>query len=387
MVAEFTVPGVIAAGAGAFAALPDHAARLGARRVLLVTDPFFAGNGLAARAEALLAAAGAAVAVFAGVRPDPTTANVALGVAALDAHGADALVALGGGSPLDCAKAMAAQAANPGPLRRYVGGREAIPRAGVPVIAVPTTAGTGSEATDVAVITDPDRDEKMMLKDRRLLPAVALVDPELSAGMPPALTAHVGVDTLTHGVEAFVSRRAAPLTDPLALGCVALVARHLETAFREPGNMAARAGMASAATAGGMAFSNSSVALVHGMSRPVGAVFHVPHGLSNAVLLPAVTRFSLPGAAARYAEVARTMRLTAPGASDEAAGVALVAGLETLNTRLRVPRLRDCPGVSRERFAAMAEKMAADALASGSPANNPVVPTADEIVRLYEAAW
>ncbi len=387
MVAEFAVPGVVATGAGAFAALPDHARRHGVRRVLIVTDPFFADNGLADRAVALLAAAGATAAVFAGVRPDPTTANVADGVAALRAHGADALVALGGGSPMDCAKAIAVQAANPGPLRRYMGGREPISRPGVPVIAVPTTAGTGSEATNVAVITDPDRDEKMMLKDRFLLPAVALVDPELSAGMPPALTAHVGVDTLTHGIEAFVSRRAAPLTDPLALGCVALVARHLETAFFEPGNMAARAGMAAAATQGGIAFSNSSVALIHGMSRPIGAVFHVPHGLSNAVLLPAVTRFSLPGAVARYAEIARTMRLTGPGASDEAACLALVAGLETLNTRLGIPRLRDCPGVTRARFGEMVGKMAADALASGSPAHNPVVPTAGDIVGLYEAAW
>lgn len=387
MVAEFTVPGMIVAGAGAFASLPDHVGRLGARRVLIVTDPFFAANGLADRAGASLAAAGVAASVFSEVQPDPTTANVVDGVAALAAHGADALVALGGGSPIDCAKAIVVQAANPGDLRRFMGGRERVPRPGVPVIAVPTTAGTGSEATNVAVITDPDRDEKMMLKDRHLLPAVALVDPALSAGMPPALTAHVGVDTLTHGIEAFVSRRAHLLTDPLALGCVALVARHLETAFWEGGNAAARAGMAAAATQGGMAFSNSSVALVHGMSRPIGAIFHVPHGLSNAVLLPAVTRFSLPGAAARYAEVARTMRLTAPGASDEAAGLALVAGLETLNTRLRVPRLRDCPGVTRERFAAFAEKMAADALASGSPANNPVVPTAEEIVRLYEEAW
>ena len=387
MVVEFTVPGVIAAGAGAFVSLPDHVGRLGARRVLLITDPFFAANGLADRAVALLAAAGIAATIFSGVQPDPTIANVVAGVAARDAHDADALVALGGGSPIDCAKAIAVQAANPGALRRFMGGREAVPRPGVPVIAVPTTAGTGSEATNVAVITDPDRDEKMMLKDRALLPAVALVDPVLSAGMPPALTAHVGVDTLTHGMEAFVSRRATPLTDPLALGCVALVARHLETAFWEPGNDEARAGMAIAATQGGMAFSNSSVALVHGMSRPIGAIFHVPHGLSNAVLLPAVTRFSLSGATVRYAEIARTMRFTAPGASDEAAGLALVAGLETLNLRLRVPRLRDCPGVSRERFDAMVEKMATDALASGSPANNPVVPTAEEIVRLYEAAW
>jgi alcohol dehydrogenase class IV len=165
------------------------------------------------------------------------------------------------------------------------------------------------------------------------------------------------------------------------------VAEHLETAWREPTNRAAREGMMLAATLGGMAFANSSVALVHGMSRPIGAVFHVPHGLSNAVLLPAVTRFSIAGAPERYATVARTMGLAAYADSDVAAGEKLVAGLAALNTRLQVPRLSGCRGLERTRFDATKEKMAADALASGSPQNNPVVPTAEQIVALYEESW
>jgi alcohol dehydrogenase class IV len=258
---------------------------------------------------------------------------------------------------------------------------------GAPLVVIPTTAGTGSEVTKVAVITDTGRNVKMMMLDRHLLPQVALVDYELTLTMPTSLTAHVGVDTLTHGIEAYVSRKATALTDPLALTCVRLVAEHLETAWREPMNQPAREGMMLAATLGGMAFANSSVALVHGMSRPIGAVFHVPHGLSNAVLLPTVTRFSLSGAPERYATIAKTMRLCAPEATGGAAVGSLIEGLAKLNARLGIPRLRDCPGVERAKFEAMAGKMAADALASGSPQNNPVVPTAAEIVRLYEESW
>lgn len=386
MATTFTIPAAIVTGMGALDTLPTHITRLAATRVLIVTDAFFATNGLAERVEALLVAAGVAVAVFDDVQPDPSVHNVEDGLVALREHDADCIVALGGGSPTDAAKAIAVRAMNAGELRGYLGGVP-IPLPGVPLIAIPTTAGTGSEATNVAVITDTVRDEKMMLKDRYLLPRVALVDPALSMSMPPALTAFVGVDTLTHGIEAYVSRRATPLTDPIALSCIALVARHLETAYREPTNEEAREAMAIAACQGGIAFSNSSVALVHGMSRPIGAVFHVPHGLSNAVLLSTVTRYSLSGTPARYATVARAMGYAAADDPDAVAGEALVAGLESLNARLGVPRLRDCHGVDRTRFEAMVEKMAGDALASGSPANNPVVPDAAEIVRLYHAAW
>jgi len=236
------------------------------------------------------------------------------------------------------------------------------------------------------VITDTERDVKMMMLDRHLLPTVALVDYELTLSMPPALTAHVGVDTLTHGIEAYVSRKATALTDPLALQCIRLVTEHLETAWREPRSPAAREGMMLAATLGGMAFANSSVALVHGMSRPIGAVFHVPHGLSNAVLLPTVTRFSLPGARQRYAEVARVMRLATAADSDAQAGKKLVEGLAALNSRLEIPRLGECHGVERAKFETVKVKMAGDAMASGSPQNNPVVPTPDQIVALYNEA-
>jgi len=386
MISQFNVPATLLTGAGASRELAPQLARLGARRVLFVTDAFMVSTGVAARFTGELEQAGCEVTLFAGVQPDPTDANVRDGRAAYVAGSCDAVVALGGGSPIDAAKAIAMLAGNAEPLAQYQGYHR-VPRAGAPLVVIPTTAGTGSEVTKVAVITDTARDVKMMMLDRHLLPTVALVDYELTLSMPPALTAHVGVDTLTHGIEAYVSRKATALTDPLALTCIRLVAEHLETAWREPGNRPAREGMMLAATLGGMAFANSSVALVHGMSRPIGAVFHVPHGLSNAVLLPAVTRFSLAGAPERYATVARTMRLCPDKAPVETAHAALIEGLVALNTRLQVPRLGGCRGVERARFDSLAAKMAADALASGSPQNNPVVPTAEQIVALYEEAW
>lgn len=386
MITQFNVPSAVICGAGAFNQLAAQVQRLGLTRVLLVADAFMVKSGLVRRAELNLREAGVASATYAGVQPDPSEQNVLDGLALYRESGAQGVVAVGGGSPIDCAKAIAMLATNPLPLGQYMG-RNKVGQSGVPLIAVPTTAGTGSEVTKAAVITDTANDVKMLLMDPRLVPTVALVDFELTMSMPAALTAAVGVDTLTHGIEAYVSRLASPMTDPLALACIENVGRHLEAAWRDPGDRVAREGMMLAATQGGMAFANSSVCLVHGMSRPVGALFHVPHGISNAMLLPAVTRYSLPGATARYATVARTLGWAHAGASDAAAAAALVPGLEALNLRLEIPRLGAYPGLTESRFFQVAEKMAGDALASGSPGNNPVVPDAAEIVALYRAAW
>src|SRR3954471_16890061 len=238
----FNVPSTIVTGAGASRELAPQLARLGVRRVLFLTDKFMESSGLAARFINELDQAGIAVTLFAGVQPDPTDENVRDGLRAYVAGNCDAIVALGGGSPIDAAKAIAILSTNGEPLSRYQGYHN-VPRAGAPLVVIPTTAGTGSEVTKVAVITDTARDVKMMMLDRHLLPTVALVDYELTLSMPPALTAHVGVDTLTHGIEAYVSRKASVLTDPLALTCISLVARHLETAWREPQNHVARENM------------------------------------------------------------------------------------------------------------------------------------------------
>ncbi len=383
---HFNVPSTVIAGAGAVRELAPQLQRRGVARVLLVTDAFMVSSGVVARVSEDLSVAGIAVEVFADVQPDPSEENVLAGFQRLQASGAQAVVALGGGSPIDCAKVISVLPNNPPPLSRFMG-RHKVPNAGLPLFAIPTTAGTGSEVTKVAVITDTARDVKMMMLDAHLLPAVALVDYELTLTMPPALTAAVGVDTLTHGIEAYVSRQASALTDPLALSCIRLCGEWLETAWREPAHRAAREGMMLAATQGGMAFANSSVALVHGMSRPIGALFHVPHGISNAMLLPTITRYSIPGALTRYATVARVLNWARSADSDETAAQILGEGLEALNRRLQIPRLRDHPKLHETRFRSSLEKMASDALASGSPQNNPVVPDVAEIVRLYEAAW
>jgi len=383
---RFDAPSAIVHGGGSRQRLPEIAKELGGTRVLLVTDPGMIVLGVAEQIRELLTSAGLAVATFDDVQPDPTDVNVAAGVEALQAHRADLVVAVGGGSPIDAAKVIALRTANPGPLADYMG-LHRIKNAGLPLIAVPTTAGTGSEATKVAVITNTARDVKMMMLSTPLMPRVAIADYELTMSMPKPLTAAVGVDTLTHGIEAYVSKQANALTDPLALECISLCARNLQTAWQSPDDRAAREGMMLAATLGGLAFCNSSVCLVHGMSRPLGVAFHIPHGLSNAVLLPTVTRFSVEAAPARYATVARTIGCALQSDSDTTANAVLIDWLEALNRSLELPRLADCRGVARTRFDEMLNKMASDALASGSPGNNPRVPTADEIVELYKQAW
>ena len=386
MTAQMNIPSTVIVGAGASNEAAAQAKRLGARRVLLVTDSYLSECGLAGEIAGQLEREGINVTTFAGVQPDPTDDNVREGLRQFRESGADVIVGLGGGSSMDAAKVIAIMANNDEPISQYAGYHH-IPNPGAPLIVIPTTAGTGSEVTKVAVIGDTERNVKMMMLDVNLLPAVALVDYELTLTMPPGLTAHVGVDTLAHAVEAYVSKKANSLVDPIALSCIRLVAENLQRAVDCPEDRGAREAMMLAACQGGMAFANSSVCLVHGMSRPIGALYHAPHGLSNAVLLPAVAAFSLPGAPKRYAEIARTMGFASEQDDDPAAGAALVRGLEDLNEQLGVPRLADCAKVSLEAFDQNVEKMANDALASGSPQNNPVVPDAQQIVDLYHRAW
>lgn len=383
----FDAPARILSGAGSRFRLSEELQRIGVSRVLLVTDEYLRDKVVIQSFEERLRDAGIEATLFSDVQPDPTDQNVAAGLAILQRCEAQAIVAIGGGSVIDAAKVIAVAITNAEPLAAFQGYHK-IRNGGLPLIAIPTTAGTGSEATKATVITDTERMVKMMMLDAKLMPRLSIVDYELSLTMPAALTASVGVDTLVHGMEAYVSKKSSGMTDPLAISCVQLTGRHLRTAYREPENRLAREAMATAACQGGLAFSNSSVCLVHGMSRPIGAIFHLAHGLSNAVLLTAVTRFSLPGATERYAHLSRQMGFCDDvRASDEHAGELLVAGLEDLNAQLGIPKLRNALKVERSQFEAHLRKMADDALASGSPQNNPVVPTADQIVELYKQAW
>ncbi|MGZ4315575.1 MAG: iron-containing alcohol dehydrogenase [Gaiellaceae bacterium] len=382
---ELHVPSLIVIAGGCSGRIGEVAGGLGVRRALLVTDAFMAERGPVPQLLGLLRGAGIETAVFAGVQPDPTTENVTGALEAFRSHGADGIVAVGGGSSLDTGKAAAVMATNSGTIADFNGYHQ-IPKPGVPLIGIPTTAGTGSEVTRVTVITDTERSVKMMLLDDNLLCSAALVDYELTLSCPAALTAHVGVDSLTHAIEAYVSSRANPVTDLWALEAARLIGGNLRRAYSEPGDREAREALALGATLAGMAFSNASVALVHGMSRPIGAHFHIAHGLSNALLLPEVTRYSVSGAPARYARIARELGAADEAASDEAAAAALVETLQALNDDLEVPTL-PALGVERSHFDLVKESMAEAALASGSPGFNPRVPEAAEIVELYDRIY
>jgi alcohol dehydrogenase class IV len=387
MVVSLVSPRLLMIGGGAVAKLSEVLAQFGLSRPLVVTDPWMVSSGMVERALAPLREAGLAAGVFSDTVPDPTDTVVDAGVAALQAGDYDCLVGFGGGSPMDTAKAMGILAAAPGGthIRAFKVPAQAN-RAALPLVCIPTTAGTGSEATRFTVITDTARDEKMLIAGLGALPLAAIVDYELTFSVPPRTTADTGIDSLTHALEAFVSRRANVEADEYALRAMRLIAPNLRAVYREPRNAKAREAMMLGATLAGLAFSNSSVALVHGMSRPIGAHFHVPHGLSNAMLLPAVTEYSMPAALPRYAAAARAMGVAGEAEGDQAAAAKLLAELRALNRDLEVPTPR-ARGIDEGRWNALLPTMAEQALASGSPANNPRVPSADEILALYRRSY
>jgi alcohol dehydrogenase class IV len=385
MAALITMPRLMSVGGGALAELPVLIARLGLKHPLVVTDPYIARCGILDRATGLLDKAQIRYSVFSDTVSDPTTEVIETGVAILRDGNFDSLVAIGGGSSIDTAKGMSVLSANGGSMRDWKVPAE-IAYLGPPLIAIPTTAGTGSEVTRFTVVTDTETDEKMLIAGLACCPAAAIVDYELTLSMPYRLTADTGIDSLTHAIEAYVSRRASPFTDGLARNAMGLIARHIRSACAEPDNRAAREAMMLGATTAGMAFSNASVALVHGMSRPIGAFFHVPHGLSNAMLLPEITAFSAPAALERYADCARAMGVAEEGEGSQAAVARLVDELRRLNGDLKVPSPQ-AYGIDRTRYDELLPTMASQALASGSPANNPRTPSADEIIDLYRRVY
>ncbi len=387
MTTTFVSPRLLMIGGGSVGKLAEVLGQFGLSRPLVVTDPWMVSSGTVEKALAPLRAGGMQPGVFSETVPDPTDTVIEAGVAAMKAGDYDCLVGFGGGSPMDTAKAMAILgAAAPGAKMREFKVPAQANRGALPVICIPTTAGTGSEATRFTVITDTGRDEKMLIAGLGALPLAAVVDFELTFSVPPRTTADTGIDSLTHALEAFVSKRANDEADEFALRAMRLIAPNLRTVYREPSNAVARAAMMKGATLAGIAFSNSSVALVHGMSRPIGAHFHVPHGLSNAMLLPAVTEYSLNAALPRYAEAARAMGVATAAEGDQSAGAKLLQELRDLNRDLAVPTPA-AYGIEPAKWDGLLTTMADQALASGSPANNPAVPSAEEIVALYRRAW
>lgn len=379
------LPRIARARGGALGDLPDAMAQCGLARALVITDRFLLETGPVERLLAILAAAGMAATVFADTVSDPTVAVVEAALDVLAEGHFDCVIGFGGGSPIDTAKAVAALALD----RRAVSSMKVpgiIDTPGLPVIAIPTTAGTGSEATRVTIITDEASSEKMLCMGLAFLPTIAILDYELTLTKPRRLTADTGIDSLTHAIEAYVSRRANAFSDAMALSAMRLISANLRRACDEPGDRSAREAMMTGAHHGGLAFSNASVALIHGMSRPIGALFHVPHGLSNAMLLPAVTAFSAPAALPRYAVCAREMGLAGQGEGDQAAVARLIEELQALNRHLGVPTPRSY-GIVEDVWTGSIPTMVEQAIASGSPANNPRLAEPAEIAALYEQVF
>jgi len=378
-------PRIIRIGGGVAAETAEVLIQLGLSKPLIVTDENLVQLGHVAKVTTALDAAGIAYGIFDGVVEDPTDTCLDEGLTALRAGNYDCVIGLGGGSPMDTAKAVSFMSVNSGHVRDYKAPTQ-IDTCGPPIILIPTTGGTGSELTRWCVITDTVKTEKYNLSGLAAVATAAIIDWEFTVTKPWRITADTAVDSLTHAMEAYVSRKAFAYTDAFALSAMPLIATHVRAACMDGSNAEAREGLMLAASQAGMAFSNASVALVHGMSRPIGAHFHVAHGLSNAMLLPAVTAFSVDHAQARYADCARVMKMATSSDKDAVACGKLVEGLRRLNDDLRVPA-PSAQGIDNEKYFSTLPIMAAQALASGSPQNNPRVPTVDDIVQLYKDIW
>jgi len=358
---------------------------LGCNRPLIITDKMMVQLGYARRIQVSLGAHNISAHIFDNTVPEPTVSSIQAGVERARAGNYDCIIALGGGSPIDSAKAIAILAKHGGVMQDYRFPRM-VKEQGLPVIAIPTTAGTGSEVTKFTIITDETNDEKMLCVGIGFMPVAALVDYKLTISLPPRITADTGIDALTHAIEAYVSKKANAYSDSQAIAAIKLLGPNLRKAYHDGGDQQAREAMMLGSTLAGVAFSNASVALVHGMSRPIGAFFHVPHGLSNAMLLPSVTAYSIPAAPARYADCARAMGIATEQDSNELANQKLLNELNALNDELAVPTPEQF-GIKRDEFFEVCQTMAEQALASGSPSNNPIEPSINDMMEIYQGLW
>lgn len=331
---------LLVVGPRSSARLGQALAGFGHRRILVVTDATVVKLGLLKGLTTALARAGGEYVVFDAVTADAPIPVVEKGIAFCQRRGCDAIVAFGGGSPMDAAKVIAYAVANRKAPARLVGYFKGL-RAPLPLYAVPTTAGTGSEVTVAAVISDPEAGQKLVIADTRLVPVMAALDPTLMAGLPPAVTAATGMDALTHAVEAFIGQWATDYTDRMALAAVGLIHQNLRVAYRDGKNLEARERMSLAATYAGLAFTRANVGYVHAIAHQLGGRYHVPHGLANAILLPHVLRVLAPAVTKRLARLA-----VASGAGREGERATVLArkfleSIEKLNRDLRIPKTLD----------------------------------------------
>ena len=376
-------PKIIRIGGGVAKEIADVLKQLSLSRPLIVTDKNLVELGHVDLVLEILKKYNISWSIFDGVVEDPTDQCVDAGLEVFNSGSFDCIIGVGGGSPMDTAKAISFMSVNNGHVRDYKAPNQ-IDLCGPPVILIPTTGGTGSELTRWCVITDTKNTEKYNLSGLACVATAALIDWTFTTTKPWRITADTAVDSLTHAIEAYVSKKAFAYTDAFALAAMPAIVTNVRIACMEPENAKARKNLMLAASQAGMAFSNSSVALVHGMSRPIGAHFHVAHGLSNAMLLPKITEFSINGNEQRYATCARVMKWAVESDNDEIACSKLIKNLFILNKDLKVPSPRNL-GLSVDHD--LLKLMASQALASGSPENNPTVPTEDQIIQLYQEVW
>ncbi|MBN7773633.1 iron-containing alcohol dehydrogenase [Clostridium aminobutyricum] len=380
---KFFIPDQIIFGKDALEDSKDIINTFG-HKALIVTGSSRTSGEYAKQVTEVLEALGVAYTVFNGISGEPTDRMITDGVTVYRQEQCDFLIGIGGGSPLDAMKAIAILAAKGGEIADYLGKEvnESVP----PMVAIPTTAGTGSEATQFTIVTDTKTQVKMLLKGSSFMPTLAVVDPRYTISMPQETTVATGMDALTHAVEAYTSRKAQPLSDNFAISAVKRIFAYLSTAFHDGRNTEAREQMALAALEAGIAFNNSSVTLVHGMSRPIGALFHVPHGLSNTMLIKECLNFALEGAYERFGELGRQIGAADKKDSDKEASEKFLQAISDLCRECQVPTLEEY-GIDREEFFGAIEKMAEDAIKSGSPSNTKKPVVKDELVQIYKSLW
>ena len=322
--------------------------------------------------------------LFNEITGEPTDTMIESGVKAYKKAECDFCIAIGGGSPLDSGKAIVAMTKLEGVISDYMG--ITIEGDFPPLVLIPTTAGTGSEATKFTVITDSKKNIKMLLKGEALLPNLAVIDSKFSITAPRSVTAATGMDALTHAVEAYTSRKANPLTDTYALSAIKRIFTYLPLAYENGEDKKAREEMALAAFEAGVCINNSSVTIVHGMSRPIGAMFHVAHGISNAMLIKECLSYVLDGSYEKFAEIGRTINAADKKKSDKEAAEAFLEKLTILCEVCEIPTLKEY-GINKEDFEAVVNKMAQDAMDSGSPLNTIKNVTKQDLLTIYNKLW
>lgn len=381
MINRFILNEVSYFGPGAREVLPQEISRMGYKKAFVATDKDLIKFGVAEKVLKVLENAGIPYEVFSEIKPNPTVSNVKAGVEAFAKSGADFIIAIGGGSSMDTAKAVGIITNNP-EFADVVSleGVADTKKKSVPIIALPTTAGTAAEVTINYVITDEENEKKMVCVDPNDIPVMAIVDAELMYTLPRGLTAATGMDALTHAIEGLITKGAWEMSDMFELKAIEMIARYLDTAVNEPQNAEARNGMAVAQYIAGMAFSNVGLGVVHGMAHPLGAIFDIPHGVANALLLPTVMEFNMPAAIDKYVQIAKAMDVYTPGMSKEDAAQAAVDAVRALAVRVGIPQHLAELGIKAEDLNKLATAAAADVCTPG----NPRFVDKEIIQRLYE---